>query len=600
MDDWASSPEPGAADPISQTDWPALSGLAFRPKTGSKTASKPATQNATQVAENAGASNLSEIKGEPCDKRLYTAHLVGDDEAESLFVGAEKRKRALDATGKPASTVCFQSPYDDKPHHHHLKCDHVVCEDHVLPCGANCMPAADGAPKAKGQFLQCRECAARKVLGVRFKPEPCIFLPKNFGKPNFKPPKLRLTRPARVGEDGLIDLTLDDEIESSKGPGLQQPSLQRTHNLRGQKADASQKAAKDPAEEWLIKSMQGDYAAMPKTELSRLFISAKEGIFNDLPRKRRTAKMQGDSQSAKSGTHSEYTSGPEHVDEDLGREYAMEGILRLGRHRVEHNVATGDFDEEETHCVCESPADEFMLECAQCAKAFHPGCLGKGNFPGTQYECDEEERADFFKQDHDKYRATDKELTCLECDEKAKKPEPAVPFRRSTRLNKSKPECFMNPIVDGVSQTQAAAELRAALSKVKGDKKAEAEVRAKYEPKMRSHEGFEQAYEKMMDPETIKRRPRASSRSSAQGNTGSTGSKVRSSTSRVSKSPRPQNRRRGSAATTESAGTESAPRSAANRAAKTSGGEDVEMSDAGPTAGGMKWQYVKDEEEEVM
>ncbi|KAK3072422.1 hypothetical protein LTR53_006836 [Teratosphaeriaceae sp. CCFEE 6253] len=79
--------------------------------------------------------------------------------------------------------------------------------------------------------------------------------------------------------------------------------------------------------------------------------------------------------------------------------------------------ATTDFDMPDTYCVCDAPADGYMVECIRCDKSFHPACVGKG-FADLQHLTDEQRHA---ARELDAQHHLDTGVfTCQVCDDKSK------------------------------------------------------------------------------------------------------------------------------------------------------------------------------------
>lgn len=112
-------------------------------------------------------------------------------------------------------------------------------------------------------------------------------------------------------------------------------------------------------------------------------------------------------------------------EEDTGSDRLVRLYGRFAKDNTHESLAdqdvqraNGDMDLAETHCICENPADGFMLPCSRCDKSFHPHCIGKGQNAKEAYEG--EERMELLRADIDTINADDSaDFTCQACDENA-------------------------------------------------------------------------------------------------------------------------------------------------------------------------------------
>ncbi|KAI7279642.1 hypothetical protein KC345_g5254 [Hortaea werneckii] len=93
-------------------------------------------------------------------------------------------------------------------------------------------------------------------------------------------------------------------------------------------------------------------------------------------------------------------------------------LMSLDDDQEEAQPHLGNFDEVLRYCVCQSPAEESMIACERCEKAFHPACVGKGRFSKAHYEGSQ--RYDCLRMDMEYWKRQDEPFLCKACGKKAK------------------------------------------------------------------------------------------------------------------------------------------------------------------------------------
>ncbi|KAI7255279.1 hypothetical protein KC343_g3855 [Hortaea werneckii] len=93
-------------------------------------------------------------------------------------------------------------------------------------------------------------------------------------------------------------------------------------------------------------------------------------------------------------------------------------LMSLDDEQEEAQPDLGNFDEVVRYCVCQSPAEESMIACERCEKAFHPACVGKGRFSKAHYEGSQ--RYDCLRMDMEYWKRQDEPFLCKACGKKAK------------------------------------------------------------------------------------------------------------------------------------------------------------------------------------
>ncbi|KAI6851450.1 hypothetical protein KC332_g374 [Hortaea werneckii] len=95
-----------------------------------------------------------------------------------------------------------------------------------------------------------------------------------------------------------------------------------------------------------------------------------------------------------------------------------DALMSLDDDQEEAQLDLGNFDEVVRYCVCQSPAEEGMIACERCEKAFHPACVGKGRFSKAHYEGSQ--RYDCLRMDMEYWKRQDEPFLCKACEKKAK------------------------------------------------------------------------------------------------------------------------------------------------------------------------------------
>lgn len=69
------------------------------------------------------------------------------------------------------------------------------------------------------------------------------------------------------------------------------------------------------------------------------------------------------------------------------------------------------------HCVCEKPEDPFLVQCEDCKRWFHPGCVGKGKYADSTYATSyKARRKKALAGDEKMYREKNLRFSCSDCD----------------------------------------------------------------------------------------------------------------------------------------------------------------------------------------
>ena len=74
---------------------------------------------------------------------------------------------------------------------------------------------------------------------------------------------------------------------------------------------------------------------------------------------------------------------------------------------------------EETHCICDMPADAYMIPCDECSRNYHPSCLDKGVFGAVDYAGKQREAC--LERDAAVWRGNDERFLCRVCDPERQK-----------------------------------------------------------------------------------------------------------------------------------------------------------------------------------
>ncbi|TKA65340.1 hypothetical protein B0A55_09438 [Friedmanniomyces simplex] len=313
----------------------------------------------------------------------------------------DPNKRVRDADGEEAPTVCFVD-HRWSPYTHILICGHEHYTTVPEACHENCKTrqSADRKPAERAKFA----CVVKACQELQ-KKMASVLRPFN----NARVKKLR--QPSKLGRDknisperlareigslrveGTAKLGYAQAVQEGPPVGYAGPVGRPTKYINNMELAKGQRLDFDndrPHSFGARGDRNGGFFSVPENAHRQMVENENGGLF----------EVEANS-SNRRALHMEGRFDHEDRSEQVEDEHA----------------GVGDLFVAQTHCVCDSPADSYMVQYVRCDRHFHPSCVGKGRFSIHDYGGDNHHKV--MQADAARYHQAETEFMCKECDGRA-------------------------------------------------------------------------------------------------------------------------------------------------------------------------------------
>ena len=317
---------------------------------------------------------------QPSGLPAYSSYPATASAVQGGEVTPARTYRVRDEHGEDAPTVCFTDKHRDAPLQHVLMCGHTITTPLPEPCHKNCKLSnfAESKPGKPGSHHRCFPACEKKQNSV--------FV-------------------GRRNQAGIRKSTVPGPKKNRELARL------ITESYAGQQAIlTTTRVRRAPLD------LVDPTADLRDTRARPHCYGINQGTLRNLRQRPEFSGMTSFPEDAYEST----------VRAENGIVDGVEDAEVAARSRFRQNQDDADFDgpvhqfnaRDAQYCVCQQVADGNMVECVDCQRMFHSGCVGKGQSAANLYQG--ENRTDCQRLDRDHFASSGIDFRCGGCETKSK------------------------------------------------------------------------------------------------------------------------------------------------------------------------------------